>query len=159
MSLGDGDPAPDFALKDQHGQTVTLSAFRGQRAVVLMFYPYAFSGVCTGELSAVRDNLERFEQQGAAVLAVSCDPMFGLRAFADRDGLAFPLLSDFWPHGAVAQAYGVFDADRGCARRSTFVIDREGVVRWHVHNAMPDARDLEEQLAVLEDLAARGRRR
>ncbi|MGN6129745.1 MAG: peroxiredoxin [Nocardioidaceae bacterium] len=152
MSPGEGDPAPDFALKDQHGATVTLSSFRGERAVALMFYPYAFSGVCTGELSAVRASLPRFEQQDSVVLAVSCDPMFALRAFADRDGLEFPLLSDFWPHGEVAQAYGVFDADRGCARRSTFLVDRGGVVRWHVHNAMPEARDLEQQLAVLEGL-------
>ncbi len=154
MSVQDGQRAPDFKLKDQHGQTVSLSSFRGERAVVLMFYPYAFSGVCTSELSAVRDNLPRFEAEDTALLAVSCDPMFALRAFADRDGLEFPLLSDFWPHGAVAERYGVFDADRGCARRSTFIIDREGVVRWHVHNAMPEARDLEAQLAVLEDLAA-----
>jgi peroxiredoxin len=154
VSVEEGEPAPDFALKDQHGQTVSLSSFRGEKAVVLMFYPYAFSGVCTGELAAVRENLPRFETEDTAVLAVSCDPMFALRAFADRDRLEFPLLSDFWPHGAVAQAYGVFDADRGCARRSTFIIDRDGVVRWQVHNAMPDARDLEEQVAVLRDLAA-----
>jgi peroxiredoxin len=156
--LRNGAPAPEFALRDQHGQDVTLSEFAG-RPVLLVFYPYAFSRVCTGELSAVRDSLDRLRDTGAEVLGVSCDPMFTLRAFAEEQRLAFPLLSDFWPHGAVAQAYGVFDADRGCARRSTFVIDREGVVRWHVHNAMPDARDLEEQLAVLEDLAARGRRR
>jgi len=154
VSPGEGDPAPDFALKDQHGQTVSLSSWRGERAVALMFYPYAFSGVCTGELAAVRDNLPRFERNHAVVLAVSCDPMFALRAFADRDGLEFPLLSDFWPHGAVARAYDVFDAQHGCARRSTFIVDRDGIVRWHVHNAMPDARDVEEQLAVLQDLAA-----
>jgi peroxiredoxin len=153
VTVRNGDRAPDFALQDQHGQTVSLASFRGERAVALMFYPYAFSGVCSGELATVRDNLPRFERHHAAVLAVSCDPMFALRAFADRDRLELPLLSDFWPHGAVAQAYDVFDAKRGCARRSTFVVDRDGVVRWQVHNALPDARDVEEQLAALKDLA------
>jgi peroxiredoxin len=153
VTVRNGDRAPDFALQDQHGQTVSLASFRGERAVALMFYPYAFSGVCSGELAAVRDNLPRFERHHAAVLAVSCDPMFALRAFADRDRLELPLLSDFWPHGAVAQAYDVFDAKRGCARRSTFVVDRDGVVRWQVHNALPDARDVAEQLAALKDLA------
>jgi peroxiredoxin len=83
---------------------------------------------------------------------VSCDPMFALRAFAEHDGLTFPLLSDFWPHGEVATAYGVFNEDRGCADRSTFIVDRRGVLQWLVHNQMPDARDLERQAAVLADL-------
>jgi alkyl hydroperoxide reductase subunit AhpC len=88
------------------------------------------------------------------VLAVSCDPVFALRAFADRDGLTFPLLSDFWPHGEVAQRYGVFNADRGCAERATFIVDRDGVLRWSVRNQMPQARDLQEQLRVLDGLRA-----
>jgi mycoredoxin-dependent peroxiredoxin len=87
------------------------------------------------------------------LLAVSCDPMFSLRAFAEQGGLDFPLLSDFWPHGEVAKAYGVFDADRGCAKRSTFIVDRDGLLRWSVHNAMGDARDLEQQERVLEELS------
>ncbi|QNN54768.1 peroxiredoxin [Nocardioides mesophilus] len=146
-----GHPAPDFELRDQHGQPVRLSSYRG-KAVVLMFYPYAFSRVCTGELHEVREQQPAFESDRVQLLAVSCDPMFTLRAFADRDGLTFPLLSDFWPHGAVAAAYGVFDEVNGCARRSSFVIDRAGVVRWSVHNAMPEARDLAEQLRVLDTL-------
>ncbi|MGZ4495010.1 MAG: peroxiredoxin [Nocardioides sp.] len=154
MSLEIGQEAPDFELKDQHGQSVRLSSFRGEKAVVLMFYPFAFSGVCTGELCEVRDNLPKFESDDAVVLAVSCDMMFSLRAFAEKDGLEFPLLSDFWPHGAVASSYGVFDEQRGCANRSTFIVDKEGVLRWSVHNKMPEARDLAAQLAVLDDLAA-----
>jgi peroxiredoxin len=149
-----GQQAPDFELKDQFGQPVRLSELRGEKAVVLMFYPFAFSGVCTGELCAVRDNLPRFESEDVALLAISCDMMFSLRAFADRDGLEFPLLSDFWPHGAVAEQYGVFDEQRGCATRSTFIVDKDGVLRWAVHNKMPEARDLAEQLAVLEQLVA-----
>ena len=148
-----GDPAPDFELRDQHGQTVTLASYRGRRTVVVMFYPFAFSRVCSGELGAVRDDLSRFVSDDVQLLAVSCDPMFALRAFAERDGLTFPLLSDFWPHGEVATAYGVFDAERGCAARSTFIVDRRGVLRWSVHNAMPDARDLDEQVRVLADVS------
>jgi len=151
MVLEAGAPAPDFELRDQHGATVRLSALRG-KAVVVMFYPFAFSSVCTGELADVRDRQPTFESDGVQLLAVSCDPMFALRAFADRDGLSFPLLSDFWPHGEVARAYGVFDEQRGCAERSTFIVDQQGVLRWSVHNQKPDARDLDEQARVLAGL-------
>jgi peroxiredoxin len=147
-----GREAPDFELRDQHGRSTRLSSFRDSKAVVVMFYPYAFSRVCTGELTAVRD-LPAFASAGVQLLAVSCDPMFSLRAFAERDSLTFPLLSDFWPHGEVAKAYGVFDEERGCARRSTFIVDRSGLVRWSVHKPMPEARDLEEQARVLAGVA------
>ena len=153
MTLEVGQEAPDFTLRDQHGQDVTLSSFRGHKAVVVMFYPFAFSSVCTGELCAVRDSLPTFESDDVQVLAVSCDPMFALRAFADADGLTFPLLSDFWPHGAVASAYDVFNETRGCSDRSTFIVDRQGVLRWSVHNEMPVARDLAEQARVLSRVA------
>src|SRR5690242_21405604 len=104
MTLQTGDAAPEFSLRDQHGATVTLSSYRGEKAVVLMFYPFAFSSVCTGELCEVRDQLPTFESDHVQVLAISCDPVFALRAFAEQDGLTFPLLSDFWPHGEVAKA-------------------------------------------------------
>ena len=96
-----GDSAPDFTLRDQFGQDITLSSFRGRKAVVVLFYPYAFSGVCTGEMAGIRDRLDEFMTFDTEVLAISCDPMYSLRAFADQDGLNFPLLSDFWPHGEV----------------------------------------------------------
>jgi peroxiredoxin len=147
-----GGPAPDFTLRDQFGQDVTLSSFRGRKAVALLFYPFAFSGVCTGELSGVRDRLDEFLTFETEVLAISCDPVYSLRAFADAEGLNFPLLSDFWPHGAVASAYDVFDESKGRARRSSYVVDREGRVRWAVHNAMPEGRDLDEHLAQLRAL-------
>ena len=153
MTLQTGRPAPDFTLRDQHGQSVQLASYRGQKAVVLMFYPFAFSSVCTGELCAVRDSLPTFESEAVQVLAISCDPIYTLRAFAEQDGLTFPLLSDFWPHGGTATAYGVFNAERGCADRSTYIVDKEGVLRWSVHNAMPEARDLREQAAVLATVA------
>lgn len=152
MGLGIADSAPDFELRDQHGQPVRLTSFRGEKAVVLMFYPFAFSRVCTGELCQVRDDLARWQSEDVQLLAVSCDMMFSLRAFAERDRLTFPLLSDFWPHGAVASSYGVFNTTTGAADRSTFIVDRDGVVRWLVHNQMPAARDLAEQLRVLDAL-------
>ena len=152
MALEVGQTAPDFTLRDQHGQDVTLEPFAGQKAVVLVFYPYAFSRVCTGELSDLRDRLADFATDDVALLALSCDPMFTLRAFADADDLKFPLLSDFWPHGAVSQAYGVFDEEKGCSTRSTFIVDKDGRLAWSVHNPMGEARDLEEYLRVLEGL-------
>lgn len=148
-----GGPAPDFSLRDQFGQTITLSDFRGSKAVAIFFYPFAFSGVCTGEMSGIRDRLAEFITFDTEVVAVSCDPVYALRAFADADGLNFSLLSDFWPHGAVASDYEVFDAEKGCARRSSYVVDKEGVLRWSVHNAMPDGRDLDEHLRQLRALA------
>ena len=152
MGLSIGDEAPDFELRDQHGKPVRLSSFRGEKAVVVMFYPFAFSRVCTGELCEVRDHLPQWESDDVQLLAVSCDMMFSLRAFAEHDGLTFPLLSDFWPHGEVASAYGVFNESTGAANRSTFIIDRAGTVHWTVHNEMPRARDLSEQVRVLAGL-------
>ena len=148
-----GSKAPDFTLRDQFGQDITLSSYRDRKAVAILFYPYAFSGVCTGEMAGIRDRLAEFMTFDTEVLAISCDPIFSLRAFADHDGLNFPLLSDFWPHGEVTRAYGVFDEKKGCPERSSYVIDREGIVRWAVHNAKPEGRDLDEHLKQLHALA------
>ncbi len=144
-----GGLAPDFTLRDQFGQDVTLSSFRGRKAVAIFFYPFAFSGVYTGEMTGIRDRLAEFMTFETEVLGLSCDPVYALRAFADQDGINFPLLSDFWPHGEVARAYDVFDDAKGCPRRSSYIIDRDGRVRWSVHNAMPDGRDLDEHLKQL----------
>ncbi len=154
MGLQVGQQAPDFRLQDQHGQEVSLSAFRDRRSVVLVFYPFAFSGICTGELTALRDQLPNFDNQEVALLAVSCDAIYALRVFSERERLTYPLLSDFWPHGAVARAYGVFDEQRGCALRGTFVIDAQGALRWKVENGLPDARDLAAYRTALAELAA-----
>ncbi|MDP3894502.1 peroxiredoxin [Nocardioides sp.] len=148
-----GGPAPDFTLRDQFGQDVTLSEFRGRKAVVIFFFPFAFSGVCTGEMAGIRDQLAEFLTFDTEVLAISCDPVYSLRTFADHDGLNFPLLSDFWPHGQVSRAYGVFNEAKGAPRRSSYVIDKEGRVRWAVHNAGPESRDLAEHLAQLRAVA------
>jgi peroxiredoxin len=153
MSLRVGDPAPDFSLRDQHGRPTSLAALRG-RSVVLVFYPFAFSGVCTGELRDLRDGgATRLAESGASVLAVSCDPMFALRVFADRDRLEFPLLSDFWPHGHLARAYGAFDDELGCPTRSSFVVDGDGVLRWSVHNPIGEARSVDDYVREVAALA------
>ena len=144
-----GQQAPDFTLRDQFGQDVTLASFRGRKAVALVFYPFAFSGVCRGEMAGIRDRLVDLMTFDTEVLALSCDPVYSLRAFADAEGLNFPLLSDFWPHGEVSAAYGVLDERKGSPRRSSYVVDRDGVVRWSVHNASPLGRDLDEHLARL----------
>jgi mycoredoxin-dependent peroxiredoxin len=137
-----GHPAPDVALKDQHGQLLSLADFRGQQNVALVFFPFAFSGLCTGELCEIRDNLSVFTDADVQVVAISCDPMYSLRAFADAEKYDFPLVSDFWPHGAVAQAYGVFAEGPGRAERATFLVDREGVLRWKVVNGPGEPRPI-----------------
>jgi peroxiredoxin len=154
MTVEVGQPAPDFTLKDQHGQDVTLSTLRRDKSVVVMFYPFAFSRLCTSELCGIRDNLASFVNDNVQLVAVSCDPMHALRVYGEQDDLTYPLLSDFWPHGEVAKAYGVFNADRGCAIRATFIVDRAGDVAWKVENGIPEARDLIEQQKILADLAA-----
>ena len=139
--LAVGDTAPEFTLKDQNGQDTTLSQFRGEKNVVVVFYPFAFSGICTGELCEIRDNLGGFVADDVQVLAISCDHMFSQRAWADKEGYFFPLLSDFWPHGDVARAFGVFHESAGAAVRGTFLIDREGVIRWSLVNEIGEGRD------------------
>ena len=146
---GVGAPAPAFALRDQHGATVTIAGLRGT-PVLLVFYPFAFSRVCGTELLALRDALASLA--GARVLGISCDPVHTLRAYDDAERLGFDLLSDFWPHGATATAYGVFDEERGTAGRSSFLLDDAGVVRWSVHSALPDARSVEGYAAALREL-------
>lgn len=136
-----GTTAPDFTLKDQNNQEVTLSSFRGEKSVLVVFYPFAFSGICTGELCAVRDDLPTFQNDDVQILAVSVDHPFTLKAWADAQNYDFPLLADFWPHGEVAQRYGVFNEDKGFAVRGTFLVDTEGVVRFAEVNGPGEARD------------------
>ncbi|WP_037605079.1 peroxiredoxin [Streptacidiphilus rugosus] len=152
MAIEVGSPAPEFELKNQHGELVKLSDFRGEKNVVLVFYPFAFTGVCTGELCSLERELPSFQNDDVQILAVSNDSPFTLRVFAEKEGLEYPLLSDFWPHGEVSRAYGVFDEEKGCAVRGTFVIDKQGVVRWTVVNGLPDARDQQEYLKALQGI-------
>lgn len=152
MSVEVGQLAPDFTLSSQHGEPISLSSFRGKKNVVLIFFPWAFSGICTGELCEISDRLESLDNDETVTLAMSCDAKFSLRIFAEREGYAFPMLSDHWPHGAVAQAYGVFNDEVGVAFRGTFIIDKEGVVRYSVVNGIGDARDPAEYEKVIASL-------
>ena len=153
MAVEVGEHAPDFELKDQHGTPVRLSGFRGAKNVVLVFYPLAFSGVCSSELCAMRDEFPEVTRDDVELLTVSIDSVYAHRAWADAEHFEFGLLSDFWPHGAVATQYGVFDSGRGFAARGTFIIDKEGVVRWKVVNPVPQARDIADYQKALAELA------
>ena len=140
MTLSVGDAAPDFSLPDQDKQVVSLADLRGT-PVLLVFYPFAFSRICTGELCQLRDELAAYTDAGVKVLAVSTDPVFSLKAYKAAEGFEFPLLSDFWPHGAVAQAYGAFNEKAGMALRGTFLIDADGIVAFAEVNQPGDARE------------------
>ncbi|HEX8346177.1 MAG TPA: peroxiredoxin [Actinoplanes sp.] len=141
MLIDVGAQAPDFTLKDQNNQEVRLADFRGRKSVLLVFYPAAFTGTCQGELTEVRDNLDEYANDNVQVLTVSVDSPYSHKVWAEREGFEFPLLADFWPHGAVASAYGVFNEAYGIANRGTFVIDREGVVRFAEMISPGESRD------------------
>ena len=141
------DPAPVLDLPDTHGTPVRLGGPRA-RPQLVVFLPFAFSRVCGGELR----ELVTGPVEGADVVAVTCDPVFALRAWAEQEGTSFPLLSDFWPHGAAARAYGVLDERSGAATRATFLVDDDGVVAWSVHSPAGVARsvaDYREAVAAL----------
>ncbi|TCP54997.1 peroxiredoxin [Tamaricihabitans halophyticus] len=143
MSVEVGSQAPDFTLNDYNKEQVTLSSFQGKKSVLLVFYPFAFSGICQGELCQVRDELATYDNADVQVIGVSVDTPFSLKAWAEQQGYQFPLLSDFWPHGEVAKTYGVFNDAAGLANRGTFLIDASGVVRYAEVNQPGEARDQE----------------
>jgi peroxiredoxin len=140
MSVSVGDRAPDFELRDSDRQVVSLAQFRGS-PVLLVFYPFAFSRLCTGELRGLRDDHAVYTSAGVHVLAISTDPVYSLKAFREQERLDFPLLSDFWPHGAVAQAYGVFNEQAGMPLRATFLVDAEGSIAFAQVNGPGDVRE------------------
>ena len=152
MSVDVGDEAPDFELQDQERQPVRLSSFRGQKNVVVVFYPLSFTPTCQGELCAIRDSLPDFDGDDVQTLAISCDTTAVHKRWAEDQGYAFPLLADFWPHGEVARAYGVFDEQSGLAQRGTFIVDTQGKVAYKVVSAMKSPRDLDEYRRVLAGL-------
>jgi peroxiredoxin len=152
MTLIIGDHAPDFALPNQFGETVTLSDFRGKKPVVLVFYPLSFSGICTGELCEIRDNFAKFDKENVELLAISVDSKFVQKQFAEHEGYKFSVLADFWPHGAVAQSYGVFLEDNGFSNRATFVINTEGELVAKFVTAPGQARSLDEYDRALASL-------
>lgn len=136
-----GQLAPNFTLRDQNNEEVTLADFRGKQAVLIIFYPLAFTGICTGELEHVRDELDTFQNDDVQIVTVSVDSAYAHKIFSEREGFEFPLLSDFWPHGAVAQAYGAFNDQAGIANRGTFLVDRDGIVRFTEMNGPGEGRD------------------
>jgi len=147
-----GDPAPDFELPDGDRTPVRLASYRGEKNVIVVFYPLAFTGTCQGELCAIRDEIADFSGDDVQTLAISCDSTAVHAKWAAEQGYTFPLLADFWPHGAVATSYGVFDDKIGLALRGTFIIDKQGTVAYKVVNAIPDARDTDEYRRVLAAL-------
>jgi peroxiredoxin len=153
MAVEVGSEAPDFTLNDYNKQPVKLSSYRGEKPVLLVFYPFAFSGICTGELCQLRDEFADYDNKGVQVLGVSVDTPFSLKAWAEQQGYQFPLLSDFWPHGDVARAYGVFNETAGLATRGTFLIDKDGVVRFAEVNAPGEARDQQAWKKAVAELA------
>ena len=153
MAIEIGTPAPDFTLRNQHGEEITLSSFRGEKNVVILFYPFTFTGVCKGELCTIRDNLSNFDNDDVVTLSISCDSVFSNKVWAEQEGYTFSSLSDFWPHGAVAQKYGVFDAGSGMAKRGTFILDSSGIVRYVVVNPRGQARAVGAYRAALSGLA------
>ncbi|MBE1497472.1 peroxiredoxin [Amycolatopsis lexingtonensis] len=154
MAVEVGSEAPDFTLNDYNKQPVQLSSFRGDKPVLVVFYPFAFSGICTGELCQLRDEFADYDGKGVQVLGISVDTPFSLKAWAEKEGYQFPLLSDFWPHGEVAKAYGVFNEQAGLAVRGTFLIDTSGVVRFAEVNAPGEARDQQGWKKAVAELTA-----
>ncbi|MCO1577784.1 MULTISPECIES: peroxiredoxin [unclassified Crossiella] len=154
MTIEVGTQAPDFTLPDSNKEKVTLSSFRGEKNVLLVFYPFAFSGICTGELCQVRDEIGDYQNDAVQVIGVSVDTPFSLKAWAAQEGYTFPLLSDFWPHGEVAKSYGVFNDTAGFAVRGTFLIDKDGIVRFAEVNGPGEARDQSAWKKALTELAS-----
>ena len=153
MALEAGEDAPDFELSSHRGGTVRLSDFRGKQNVVLAFHPLAFTPICANQMCGYEADLGRFEQAGTAVLGVSIDPQPSKAAWARTLGpISFDMLSDFNPHGGVAETYGVYRAKEGFSERAVFVIDKHGKVAWSKVYDIPQQPDNAEVFAALENL-------
>lgn len=146
-----GQPAPDFALPGSNGEIVRLSHFRGKANVLLAFYPFDFSPICEKQLPGLQEQMERFRALETVVLGISTDSPYSHRAFAAELGLEFPLLSDFFGKHASA-AYGVLRSDGFCERAS-FIIDKNGILRYAAVHSLDQVPDVEELIRVLESLA------
>ena len=142
MPLKPGDMAPDFTLPSTVGEKVTLSDYRGKKSVVLLFYPLDFSPVCTVENKQCAEMLPTRGAGDVEVLGVSVDSLWSHKAFAAQQGIAYPLLADFHPKGAVAEKYGVYLAEKGLSARTAFIIGKDGKIRDIVGSDIPVARDI-----------------
>jgi len=145
-----GQVAPDFTLENQDGDEVSLSDYRGKQNVVLVFYVGAFSSICDGEFRGLTANAGRYDANDAAVIGVSTDTKWTLKQYKEANGFPATFLADFWPHGAVAQQYGVFFDPLGVATRGTFIIDKNGVIQGKTVNEPLDPRDEESNFAALQ---------
>ncbi|MBL3686968.1 peroxiredoxin [Leucobacter zeae] len=141
MVLQVGAEAPDFTLSDQHGEELTLSELVAESPVAIVFFPLAYSGICTGELCELRDNLSIFEDSKIRLIGVSVDSVYTLKAWTEQEGYEFSILSDFWPHGEVAKAYDAFVEEAGIANRATLVIGQDRTVLASFETAPGEARD------------------
>ena len=151
-TLKAGDEAPDFTLAATDGAKYTLSQFRGQKNVVLAFFPFAFSGTCSAQMPSYQAELERFNGYDTQVLGISMDALYSLKHWAGELGLTYPLLSDFYPQGKVADLYGVRHA-AGMAERALIVVDKQGKIAWiHVHRPTGEAPNNEDLFEVLRKL-------
>ena len=131
-----GEQAPDFALRDQDGEEVSLSDYRGKK-VLLVFYPFDFSPVCSDQLSLYQEVKPELEQKGLTVLGVSVDSPYAHKAFQEKLGIDTTLLSDFEPKGEVARAYGSYIDAVGMANRTLVLINEDGVVAWAYESPSP----------------------
>ncbi len=138
MAIEVGQEAPDFTLLNEANERVTLSALRGT-PVVLVFFPFAFSGLCTTEMCSIRDNYEGWIEKGATVFGISRDSRFVQAAFKKQENFKHSLLAD--TKGSAGMKYGVWNEAAAAAERATFVIDREGKIAYAIHNGFSDARD------------------
>lgn len=150
MPVSVGSPAPDFTLKDQNQKEVHLGDFRGQKNVVIVFYPLDWSPTCTNEHACFVNDMKRFDELDAQVLGLSVDSTWSHKAYADKMGIKYPLLADFHPRGAVAEKFGAYLADKGITNRSIVIIDRQGNVAWLKNYdipVVPDVKEVAEALA------------
>jgi peroxiredoxin len=137
-----GDMAPDFSLPSTVGDKVTLWDFRGKKNVVLLFYPLDFSPVCSAENRECAQLAPGLASDDVAILGISVDSLWSHRAFAEKFGVTYPLLSDFHPKGEVAKKYGVYLDHKGTAARTAFVIGKDGKILDIVKSDVPVARDI-----------------
>ena len=144
MPIAVGQPAPDFALKDQNQQEVKLSNFKGKKNVVIVFYPLDWSPTCTKEHACFVNDLKRFEQLEAQVLGLSVDSTWSHKAWAEKMGIAYPLLADFHPRGAVASQFGAYLEERGITGRAIAIIDKAGKLAWFKQYDIPVVPAIEE---------------
>ena len=150
MAVEVGSEAPDFTLRDENGKEVSLSSLRGQN-VVLLFFPAAFSGICTKELHQATELGEQYDAAGAQVYGISVDSPFALKAWKRDEGLKANFLSDFHPKGAIATEYEAYIPEAGVATRATYVIDKDGKVAHKMINHPGEMRD---QDSIIQALAA-----